>query len=424
MKIHLAYGKDGIDVDVPDANLKKVLRMKEAKPVADVDTLMSQVLRNPIGCEPLNTIAKGRKNACVVITDVTRPTPNSIILPPLLTALEDAGLHRSDITILVATGTHEPNEGETLRGMVGDFVFKNYRIINHRSKEKKDMVDLGTTPAGSPVRINKHYVNADLKITTGLIEPHFMAGFSGGRKLICPGIAAAETVHAMHSPIFLEDARSKNGNLGGNPFHMEISEVARMAGGADFIVNVTIDEEKRITNIFAGDMTAAHQAGVAFVQSHAKDYIDAPADVVITTNSGYPLDLNFYQTVKGMVCALDVVREGGTIIIASRCHAGIGSDDFKKLLDGFTTPKAFLDMIHKPGFFASEQWEVEELCMALNKAKIMLYTEGISPDDISRYGVTPVSSVEDGIARCLKEYGPSASIAVIPKGPYVIAGVI
>lgn len=423
MRINLAYGKNGLSVNVPDANIAKVLRMKEARPIEDIAGAIEQSLVNPIGALPLKTIAKGKRSAVVVITDVTRPTPNHLILPPILHAIEDAGVLRSDITILIATGTHEPNEGETLRAMVGDSVFGKYRIVNHRADDAGEVRYLGTTKAGSRVSVNRHYLDADLKILTGLIEPHFMAGFSGGRKLICPGIVAAETVHSMHSPKFLEDERSKNGAVSGNPFHEEISEVARMAGGADLILNVTINEEKRITGIFAGDMFKAHEAGVAFVSSLCIDTIDRPADIVVTTNSGYPLDLNFYQTVKGMVCALDVVRPGGTIIIASRCEKGVGSAAFIDLLENFTTPEVFMKMILTPGFFKSEQWEVEELCKAVMKARVMVYSEGIPAERLSRYGVTPITSVEDGVAQCLKEYGQSARIAVIPKGPYVVARV-
>ncbi|MEK6794141.1 MAG: nickel-dependent lactate racemase [Spirochaetota bacterium] len=423
MRIKLAYGKDGLDVDVPDANIAKVLRMKAARPVADIETAIAQALENPIGTMPLRKLAAGKRNAVVVITDVTRPTPNHLILPPILRAIEDTGILRKDITILIATGTHEPNEGETLRAMVGDDVYAHYTIVNHRSDDAKEVCFIGTTKALSRVSVNRHYLDADLKILTGLIEPHFMAGFSGGRKLICPGIVASETVHSMHSPKFLEDARSKNGAIPGNPFHDEISEVARMAGGADLILNVTIDEEKRITGIFAGDLFKAHEAGVAFVSSLCIDTIDREADVVVTTNSGYPLDLNFYQTVKGMVSALDIVRPGGTIIIASRCEKGVGSIAFIDLLEAFTTPEAFMKMILAPGFFKSEQWEVEELCKAVMKVRVMVYTEGIPAEKLSRYGVTPIASVEDGIAQCLKDYGPSARIAVIPKGPYVVARV-
>lgn len=420
MQVKLAYGKEGLDVELPDENIVKVLRTQKQDVVSNPFQLIDELLDKPTGSKPLKELARGKKSVCVVITDVTRPTPNEIILPPILKKIEEAGVAKEDIKILNATGLHEPNEGDVLRSMVGDYVYENYTIINHNARDDKELVYLGTTAAGSKVKLNKHYANAELKILTGLIEPHFMAGYSGGRKCICPGIVGAETICSMHSPKFLEDENSHVGVLEKNSFHEEILAVAKMAGGADFILNVLIDEEKNITQIVCGDMEEAHAEGIKMQSSVCVDTIDEEADIVITTNSGYPLDLNLYQTMKGMVVAMDAVKEGGTIIIASRCHTGIGGAEFIKMMDSFKGADDFIELITKGGFFEIDQWQIEEYCKALKKAEIMIYTEGVENERLARYGLIPVNSVEEGFAAALEKHGKNAKAAVIPKGPYVI----
>ena len=395
-------------------------------------------LARPTGTPPLGQLARGRRNACVVISDVTRPVPNRVLLPPILETLEAAGIPRREILILVATGLHRPNLGDELIEMVGPWIAENYRIENHHGQERDEHTYLGQSPRGLPVWIDSRYVDAELKITTGLIEPHFMAGFSGGRKLICPGLAGLETIRGWHGPEFLEHPNARNGCLDGNPVHEENTAIGRMAG-CDFIVNVVIDAQRRILRVVAGDMEAAFLQGVAFAREPVTATLAEPVDVVVTTSAGYPLDTTFYQCVKGMVTAAAIVKPGGTIILAASLSEGIGSAEFQRVFDENPTLDGFMERILNGGcgagvspaeaagtsapqpYFVMDQWQVEELAKAKRQAKVKVVSDGLPPETLRRLFVEPAASVESAVAEALAEYGPEATIAVIPKGPYVLA---
>src|SRR5688572_19538463 len=340
MKVTLDYGRTGLDVTLPDDRTVGPLTIREAPPLADPAGALEEALRNPVGTRPLAELAKGRTSACVVICDITRPVPNKLILPPVLRTLEASGIPRSKILILNATGLHRPNEGAELVELVGEEVVANYRIENHRGKATGEHTYLGTTPNGVPAWIDTRYVEADLKITTGLIEPHLMAGYSGGRKVICPGIAGLETVKVWHGPRFLEHPNADCGIVAGNPVHEENTRIAWMAG-CDFIVNVCIDGQRRITWVGAGHMEHAWREGVRFVENVVRVPVQEPVDVVVTSCAGYPLDTTWYQAIKGLTGALPIVKQGGTIVLVASLTEGVGSPEFQKLigdnadLDGF-----------------------------------------------------------------------------------------
>ena len=416
MKISLDYGVDGLEVRIPDENLLTVAQQKDEPAINDPLAILRQMLAKPIGSKSFNDLCKGRSSACIVVSDKTRPVPNKTILPPLLEVLDS---FQVKTTILVACGMHTPTEGKVLEDMLGKEIVSRYRIINHLGEDERELKKLGTTRKGAPVIVNRHYMEADLRIVTGFIEPHFMAGFSGGRKAICPGISGAETMKYAHSPELMDAPCASSGVIKGNPFHEFALEVAKMAR-VDFMVNVTLRRDKKITGIFAGDLEKAHAEGVAFCNNQARVALPAEADIVLTTNAGYPLDQDFYQTVKGMVSALPAVKRGGTIIIASACSRGIGSDAFRDMLFEMRDTDSFMAMITKPGFFRIDQWEVEELIKALRKADIKVYTTGIPVEDLRKCHVEPISSVEQGICDALKKHGAKATITVIPSGPYVI----
>jgi lactate racemase len=422
MRVHLEYGRTRLDVELPDRNVVGCLQYRPVEPLADEDAAVEQSLANPIGSPPLRDLAQGRRNACVVISDVTRPVPNPVLLPPILATLEAAGIGRRDILILVATGMHRPNLGDELVEMVGPYVAGNYRIENHHGQQRDEHTYLGETAHGTPVWIDSRYVTADLKITTGLIEPHFMAGFSGGRKLICPGLASLETVRVWHGPEFLEHDNARNGCLDGNPVHEENTAIARMAG-CDFIVNVLIDAKRRILRVAAGDMIAAFLEGVDFARGLVVATIPEPADIVVTTSAGYPLDATFYQSVKGIVTAAPIVKPGGTIILAASMSEGIGSPEFQQIFDENPTLEGFMQRILAKSYFRMDQWQLEELAKAKRRAKIKVVSDGIPPETLRRLFVEPAASVEAAVAESLANYGPDATIAVIPKGPYVLAEV-
>ena len=421
MQVHLEYGRTGLDVELPDRNVVGCLQYRPAEPLADPEAVVRRCLALPTGTPPLRELAHGRRNACVAICDVTRPVPNALLLPPILETLEAAGIPRSEILILVATGLHRPNLGDELVEMVGAHVAENYRIENHHGQQRDEHTYLGQTERGTPVWIDSRYVNADLKITTGLVEPHFMAGFSGGRKLICPGLAALDTVRVWHGPDFLEHTNACNGCLEGNPVHEENTAIARMAG-CDFIVNVVIDAQRRILHVVAGDMAAAFLEGVQFVRGPVVATIPEPVDIVVTTSAGYPLDTTFYQSIKGIVTAAPIVKPGGTIVLAAGLSEGIGSPEFRRIFDENPTLDGFMERILAKNYFVMDQWQLEELAKAKRHARVKVVSNGLPPETLRRLFVEPAASVEAAVADCLAEYGPDATIAVIPKGPYVLAG--
>ena len=420
MRVHLEYGRTGLDVELPERNVVGCLQYRPAEPLADAEAAVRRCLAAPTGARPLGELAHGRRNACVVICDVTRPVPNSVLLPPILETLEAAGIPRSEILILVATGMHRPNVGEELVGMVGSFVAENYRIENHHGPQRDEHTFLGETKRGTPVWIDSRYVNADLKITTGLIEPHFMAGFSGGRKLICPGLAGLDTLRVWHGPDFLEDPNACNGRLDGNPVHQENTAIAQMAG-CDFIVNVVIDAKRRILRVVGGDMVAAFMEGVEFARGPVVATLPEPVDIVVTTSAGYPLDTTFYQAVKGIVTAAPIVKPGGTIILAASLSEGIGGPEFRRIFDENPTIEGFMERILSKTYFVMDQWQIEELAKAKRHAKVKVISDGLPPETLRRLYVEPAASVEKAVVDSLAEYGPDATIAVIPKGPYVLA---
>jgi lactate racemase len=419
MKVRLDYGTEGLTVDVPDECLAGILGIRPWPPLPDPTAAVEAALAEPIGAPPLAELARGRESACVVISDITRPVPNRILLPPLLGVLEASGIPRDRITILIGTGTHRPNEGDELVAMVGEPIARDYRIVNHVARDPAAHRYLGRAPHGTPVHVDRTFLEADLKISASLIEPHFMAGYSGGRKAICPGICSMETVRVWHGPRFIGHENADSGRVDGNPVHEDALAAARMAG-LDFILDVALDQERRITGVFAGDLEAAWGAGVRHVAEVVEAPLDAPVDVVLTTCAGHPLDLTFYQAVKGMVGALPIVRPGGTVIIAARCAEGIGSPDFTRILLENDDLEAFVARTHDHDFFIPDQWEAHELAKALRTAEVLCYTEGIDAATLARCFVTPIPSVEEGLARALAKHGPGARLAVIPKGPYVV----
>jgi nickel-dependent lactate racemase len=342
-----------------------------------------------------------------------------LLLGQILPVLEDAGIPRQQILILIATGLHRPNEGDELVELVGAEIAARYRVENHYGRQLDQHTHLGQSPRGIPVWIDSRYVQADLKITTGLIEPHLMAGFSGGRKLVCPGIAALETVKAWHSPVLLEHPRADCGILEGNPVHEENTRIARMAG-CDFIVNVTLDSQRRVTAVVAADMEEAFLRGVETARTAAQAEVAEPCDVVVTSSAGYPLDTTFYQSVKGLTAVLPIVKPGGTIIIAASLTEGVGSPEFQQMFRDFDDLDSFLQAIQSGQYFAMDQWQLEELAKVRRKAQVKFVSSGLPPETLDSLFVQSAPTVEAAVADALQQHGCHARIAVVPAGPYVL----
>ena len=419
LRVTLDYGRTGLEVDLPADRIVGPLKIRDVPPLADPEGAVEEVLRAPTGTPPLAELARGKRNACILICDITRPVPNEVILRPMLRTLQEAGIAREDVLILVATGLHRPSTEAERAEMLGPEIAGAYRVEDHHGTHLEEHTLVGTTPRGVPAWIDTRYVEADLKIATGLIEPHLMAGYSGGRKLICPGIAAFETVKLWHGPMFLEHPKADCGFLDGNPVHEENTLIGRMAG-CDFIVNVTLDSHRQVTSVVAGDMEAAFLEGVRFVEGVVKAPVDREVDVVVTSSAGYPLDTTFYQAVKGLTGCLPIVKQGGTIILAASLSEGLGSPEFQSLFRDHATLEGFMETILGRDYFVLDQWQLEELAKVRRKVRVKIVSDGLPADVLSGCFVEPAVSVEAALADSLAEYGPEARVAVIPKGPYVL----
>jgi lactate racemase len=423
LKLTLDYGRTGLKVELPAERVVGPLAIRDVPPLEDPEAAVARALDEPIASASLRKLAQGRKDACILICDITRPVPNRTILDPTLRVLHEAGIARDKVLLLIATGLHRPSTPAEKIEMLGADIASWYRVEDHHGTRLDEHTILGTTPRGVPAWVDTRYVRADLKIATGLIEPHLMAGYSGGRKLICPGIASIETVKKWHGPAFLEHPMADCGILDGNPVHEENTRIARMAG-CDFIVNVTLDSHRRVTSVVAGDMEAAFLAGVKFMDAIVRAPVARPVDIVVTSSAGYPLDTTFYQSVKGLTGALPIVKQGGTIIMAASLSEGIGSPELQSIFREIPSLEVFMERILDKDYFVMDQWQVEELAKVRRKARVKIVTDGLSPQVLSRLFVESAPSVEAALASSLAEYGPDAEVAVIPKGPYVLPSLV
>ncbi len=420
MTTTLRYGREELRVELPDERVSHVLRQRPLPTLDDPVAATRAALAQPIGAAPLAEIARGRRDACIVVSDLTRPVPNAVILPPILETLADAGLRSERITILIATGLHRPNTETELREMLGDEVLTwGCAIVNHDARADAEQVDLGRTARGTPALVDRRYVEADLKILTGLVEPHLMAGYSGGRKAICPGITGRDTIMAFHGPALLEPPAARTGNLIANPVHEEALAVADLAGGADLIVNVTIDERRAITGVFAGEMRAAHAAAMERCEAQTKVVLDEPADIVVTSGGGYPLDLTLYQSTKGIVAAGPICRDGGTIIIAQQNAEGLGSDDFAELITCGDV-HAYIREALAGAPTRIDTWQLHVVEKVLRRCRVISVSD-LPDGEARRLPFGRADAVEEAVAQALQEHGSQARIAVMPEGPYVLA---
>lgn len=415
MKTELLYGKDGISLDLPEdvfviepTNLPKMKNEKEA---------IKEALRNPINSASLKDSVKSTDTVSIVISDITRPTPNHILVPALLKELDHVPLE--NFVIINGTGTHRDQTREEFVGMLGEWIVDNVRIINNNCHDKETLVNLGQSRYGCDVYLNKDYVESDFKIVTGFIEPHFFAGFSGGPKGIMPGIAGIETIMTFHNARMVGDPLSTWGNMTDNPVQDMTREVNALCK-PDFMLNVTLNREKEITAIFAGELYEAHDIGCEFAKKHAMFRCDDRFDVVITSNSGYPLDQNLYQAVKGMSAAHKIVKEGGAIIVASECSDGLPDHgNYAKIFDMADTPQELLDLINDPEFKLFDQWQVQKQAVIQVWSDVYVYSK-LTDEQINSAMLKPTDDIEQTLDDLKKEYGDNMSIAVLPLGPLTI----
>ena len=414
MNVSLAYGRGHLAVELPEGRTTVI----EPTPLAglrDERAALFAALDSPVEARPLRQQITATTKIVVVHTDITRPTPNDRLMPWLLAYLEAAGARRENITLLNGLGTHRPNTHAELVQMLTAEVVVNFRCVNHEPENDAAHVQLGVTRTGAPALINKLLVEADVRIITGFIEPHFFAGFSGGPKGIMPGVAALRTVMSNHGAANIGDLRSTFGKTVGNPIWEEMRDIA-LRVGPSFLLNVALNERREITGVFAGELVAAHRAGTDFVRAGAMQRVPGAFDVVITTNSGYPLDMNLYQAVKGMRAAELIVKDGGMVIIAAECCEGVPSGSpHDKLLRSVPSGEALLEKVATPGFQWPEQWQGQIQSLIQRRAEIHAYT-AMDDATVRAAHLIPCKN----IAATVATRGPLASIAVLPQGPLTI----
>jgi lactate racemase len=422
MRIKLAYGRQGLWIDLPDGWDVTVVEPNFVPGLADPAGALGAGLSTPIGPQrPLAEIAGPHEHVGIVFSDITRATPHQLILPAILAEL--AHVPAENITLFCATGTHRPNTDAELRGMLGDGLVDRYRIVQNDSSDPATQVCLGQTARGLDIWLNRDFFECDVKILTGFIEPHFFAGFSGGGKAVMPGMAGLSTVLGNHDAEMVAHPQATWGITHGNPLWEEVMEVAHRAGPAEktFLVNVTLNKNQEITGVFAGDLDAAHAAGCAFAKKTAMVPVARPFDIVITSNSGYPLDLNLYQAMKGVSAAAQIVREGGAIIIAADCWDGIPEHGlYGQLLREASSPRDLLERVHAPGFRMQDQWQAQVQAQIQLKAELHVRTDNLTDAEIRAALLEPCALVEDTVAALLERYGPDARICVLPEGPQTI----
>lgn len=416
MKVKLAYGQEGLNVDLPDG-ITTVIEPSHNPALPDEKGAVLAALTNPIGTKSLREWIKPDDTICIAFTDITRATPNHRIIPWLLEYLT---FHpREKITLLNQLGTHRPNTREELEKLLTPEVVRNYRVLNHEPENPEALAQFGTTRDGTPALINKHLVESDVRIITGFIEPHFFAGFSGGPKGIMPGCAGLETTMSNHGAHNIGDPKAAFGITNGNPIWDEIKTIALRTGPA-FLLNVTLNEKREITGAFAGDIIEAHRTGYEFVRQSAMQKVKSPFEVVVTTNSGYPLDMNVYQGVKGMSAAARIVQEGGTIILACECREGVpAGSPLDKLLRSASSSEEILTMLTTPGFVRPEQWQAQIQALIQRRARVLVYSS--LPDEIiQKAHLESCKDISAAVQKSLTNYGPDARVAVLPQGPLTI----
>ena len=420
--IDLLFGKGHLPVTVPSGARATVIRKSAMAVLPDPHAAIATALAQPIGSPALAELARGKKSACILICDITRPVPNHLFLRPMVETMVAEGIPLAAITILVATGLHRPNEGEELAELVGDpWVLENVRVENHFARDEAMHVDLGRTETrGTPIGIDRRFVEAELRIATGLVEPHFMAGWSGGRKVIAPGVAHHATIRTFHSARFMEDPLAVQCNLVGNPLHEEQLEIVRRLG-ACYALNTVIDEDRNLVFVSFGEIIESHMAAVNFVSASTKIGMNRRFKTIVTSSAGYPLDKTYYQTVKGMVTPLDILEPGGTLIMVSSCSEGFGSEEFREAQTKLVAmgPERFLATLTAKSLAEIDEWQTEMQMKAMRIGEIALFTTGLDTEERRITGVSLAANVDEALRAAIARHG-DPDVAFIPEGPYVV----
>jgi nickel-dependent lactate racemase len=413
VKVRLAYGAGGLEVELPDDRTTVVEPAYHAG-AEDEAAVLRAALRNPVAGPPLRELARPGAKVAISMCDGTRAQPRDKMIPAVL---EELGVRDEDVVILVATGTHRGNTDEEIRAMLGDEIVDRIRVVNHDARDKSTLTYLGEHGRGVPVWINTEWVEADLRITTGFVEPHFFAGFSGGPKLVTPGLAGLETVLVLHDAKRIGDPKATWGVLEDNPVHRDI-RAAAAAAPPHFAFDVILNREQRVIEAFAGELGPMHRAACEAARRFAMQAVPAPFDVVVTSNSGYPLDQNLYQAVKGMSAAAKVVKPGGLIVCAAECRDGFpGHGSYRQLLEASASPRDFLRQIAQSDHVTPDQWQVQIQANIQDHARVVMHTEHLSDDELRGVHLEQTRDISATVAA----EGDAATVCVLPEGPQTIA---
>jgi nickel-dependent lactate racemase len=417
VRVRLDYGVDGLEVDLPQERVT-IIEPVFRPAVADPHSALLTALRAPLGRPPLRELPRRGQTVAISVCDITRAQPRHEMLAALFEEMPD--IAAEDITILIATGTHRTNTPAEVEHMLGADIARRYRVLNHDSRDRASLDFIGKTTTGVPVYLNRAWMTADIRITTGFVEPHFFAGFSGGPKMVAPGLAGLETVLVLHDARRIGHPNATWGVTDGNPIHDDVREIARLVG-VDFAVDVTLNREQKITAVFAGDLIAEHRAACEAARRDAMRGVELPFDVVLTTNSGFPLDQNLYQAVKGMSAAAKVVKPGGTIVCAAECRDGLPSHgSYGQVLASQPSPEKLLAMINSPGYSTPDQWQVQIQAQVQMKATVMVKAGGLTADAVRAAHFEPVEDVSAAVCDAMRTAGPDATLCVLPQGPQTI----
>ncbi|MFH2128595.1 MAG: nickel-dependent lactate racemase [Pseudomonadota bacterium] len=411
--VKIPCGREEINLDLPPS--AALLQSEELPPLADPAEAVARALASPFGGPPLAELARGKTSACIVVSDVTRPVPNRLLLPPLLGTLLAAGVPKEGITILIATGMHRPNLGPELEELLGPEIAAQWPVVNHDCRDQASLKVVDTIE-GAPIAVNRRYLEAELKIVTGLIEPHPFAGFSGGGKSILPGVSALETMHFMHSFKMIEHPGLMAGGLTGNPFQEQVARVAR-AAGLDFMLNVVIDRRRRLLGVFAGEFPQAHVQGCDLAARQTVVPVDEPFDLVITSGGGHPLDDTLYQSSKGLLAAKGITKPGGTVLWITQCAQGLGSEEYCRMVRLCATPQGFRERHADPANFVIDQWGAQAYFQCLEHlGRVLVYAPGLPAQKARSFGLEYVEDLPAAVAELCATH---QRVAVMPEGPYL-----
>lgn len=416
MKIKMDYGRHGLTIDAPEES--DVFTVRDVAAFVDEASAIRNALNNPIMNAPLETLCSSGIRVLLIHSDITRATPNHRLLPVIIDQIEKNGVNRKDITLINALGTHRPQTQQELISLLGADIVANYRCVQHNAYDKSQLMQLNAASLKRQVMVNRLLFESDLVILTGFIEPHFFAGYSGGPKAIMPGLAGAESILNNHSPEMIGYRQATFDITDGNPLWEEMKSVAECIPNT-FLVNLTLNRENQITGVFTGDVVAAHQTGCKFVRDSSQFRIAIPYDVVITSNSGYPLDQNLYQCVKGMAAAKNAVREGGAILLLAACEEGLPDDGaYAQLLREAASPDDLLQKIAQPGYYGQDAWQAQIQALVQRHADVYIFSDGLDQDQVHTSLLSPCRDLLHAIPELIQKYGPR--VCVLPQGPLTI----